>query len=534
MKIISLLSSQEYDIYPKKSGENAMPCPECSAHRKNKTAKPFSWNNQKQAGYCNHCEAKFVIKKENNETIVSYVKPIVEIKTSLSDKAVKYFESRMISKETCNKMKLYSCIEWMPKNNKKVDTICFPFYFDGELINIKYRGPGKDFKLFKDAELIFYNIDVVLKYDEIIIVEGEIDALSMVEAGLDNVISVPNGANGNTSYIENYLYLFDQKTIILAVDNDVKGLNLRKDLILKFGIENCKIANLKEFKDANEILCEKGAEALREVVNSAKFSIDYEKNNPYNLFQNSLLDINETVLPPLDVVKVSEQHGFETVEKRFQTLGNISMIQGKAKTGKTYLLSMILPSIISNGQNENFIGKWVSTQKCGVFYFDTEQAEYDGMQVLQRIVKQCSYYENFGYSCLREYNPLERMQIIETAIEKFSENLCYVVIDGVADLLYSLNDEKESTELTSKLMKLSKMYNVHICVILHENKSKVNNVAQGWLGTMLYKKCETVVSVKNTDENDTKSVQSEMQRGTMPFNQFSYKIDFQTKLAKLV
>jgi twinkle protein len=52
-----------------------------------------------------------------------------------------------------------------------------------------------NFKLYKDAELIFYNLDSIKDKSQCFIVEGEIDALSLIEAGIDNVVSVPNGAN---------------------------------------------------------------------------------------------------------------------------------------------------------------------------------------------------------------------------------------------------------------------------------------------------------------------------------------------------
>jgi len=428
-------------------------------------------------------------------------------------------------------MGIYSKIEWMPKNNNKVDTICFPYYFESELINIKYRAGGKDFKLHKEAELILYDIDCIKKYESVIICEGEIDALSLIEIGFENVVSVPNGAGGSTDYLDDYIYLFDNKKVILAVDNDMKGLHLRNELIKKLGVDNCYVVNFGEYKDANEVLTDKGSFELRRIIDDNEPAINYDKGNPYSLFLNSILDPTMDVLPPSNVCTILDRVKGKVKQVRFQTLGNISMLQGKAKAGKTYLLSMILPAIICKKNYEKFVGHWANFEKNEVFYFDTEQADYDGMQVLKRISKFTNGSKNFMYSCLREFDPSQRLAIIENALKKHSDRVCYVVIDGIADLMYSLNDEKEAVILSSHLMRWSKDYNCHICVILHENKNKENKNAQGWIGTILNKKCETIFAVEGDVNDNLKNVTSVFQRGTKPFNPFTYEIDFKTGIA---
>ena len=67
------------------------------------------------------------------------------------------------------------------------------------LSNVKYRDGRKNFKLFKGAEKVFYNINSVVGYDWCVIVEGEMDVLALHEAGIKNAISVPNGATLNSN-----------------------------------------------------------------------------------------------------------------------------------------------------------------------------------------------------------------------------------------------------------------------------------------------------------------------------------------------
>ena len=67
----------------------------------------------------------------------------------------------------------------------------------------------------KELKRVFYNINSVVGYDEAVIVEGEMDVLAMHEAGIKNVISVPNGAtlnSNNLDYLDNCIDYLDDKT----------------------------------------------------------------------------------------------------------------------------------------------------------------------------------------------------------------------------------------------------------------------------------------------------------------------------------
>jgi twinkle protein len=198
-----------------------------------------------------------------------YIVPEWKNKTELSDKAVKFFESRMIGQETLIKMRVYSDNEFMTQYKKEVPVICFPYFLNGKLINIKYRGPEKTFKLISGAELIFYNIDCLAQYDDCVIVEGEIDALTMIQAGFENTLSVPNGANKNLEYLDSCIEMFDGiKRIYIATDQDTKGIELKSELIRRFGAERCYIVSFKDCKDANEYLIKYGPD-IKEVLNTS-------------------------------------------------------------------------------------------------------------------------------------------------------------------------------------------------------------------------------------------------------------------------
>jgi twinkle protein len=267
MRIQSINTKKVYDIELRKGGENAMPCPECSADRKHPKSKSFSFNASINAGYCQNCLSRFVEYREKQPE-KEYTRPEWKNITSLSDAAVKYFTGRGISQETLNKMRVYSDRQYIPAHEKECECICFPYFRDGELVNIKFRGPQKSFSVVKGAELVFYNYEIISTVNEIVIVEGEIDLLSCVECGITNVISVPNGA-ANTEYLDNCIDLFDGKTIIICVDNDAAGITLRNELIRRFGAEHCSTVNLCEYKDANEYLQNCGGHELHNRIKEA-------------------------------------------------------------------------------------------------------------------------------------------------------------------------------------------------------------------------------------------------------------------------
>lgn len=245
MKIKSTLTNALYEFVPNgKTDQERYTCPECSHLRKKKSDKCFAWNSKEDIGYCHNCGSSFYVFKPSEK---QYTVPEWRNITRLSDKAVHWFTGRMISQGTLVKMKIYSDNVYMPQFEKEIETICFPFFFQGRLVNIKYRGANKSFKLHTGSELIFYNQDAILDNDEIIIVEGEIDALSFIQCGFNNVISVPNGANKNLEYLDTYHELFDKvKRIYLATDQDTKGIELRDELARRLGADRCSLVNFKD------------------------------------------------------------------------------------------------------------------------------------------------------------------------------------------------------------------------------------------------------------------------------------------------
>lgn len=201
-----------------------------------------------------------------------YKKPVQRQTAPLSEKAIAWFKGRGISLDTLTACKVTEGMEWMPQKNKEWNTVQFNYYLNGELINTKFRTGDKCFKLCSGAQLIPYLIDNIKGQKECIITEGEIDALSFYEVGFHNVISVPNGANANLDYLDDFIedYFDDKDTIFIASDTDTKGIELRDELLRRFGAERCRVVEYGQgCKDANEHLMQYGAASLKQALLSA-------------------------------------------------------------------------------------------------------------------------------------------------------------------------------------------------------------------------------------------------------------------------
>ncbi|XP_045086924.1 twinkle homolog protein, chloroplastic/mitochondrial isoform X2 [Aegilops tauschii subsp. strangulata] len=198
----------------------------------------------------------------------------------LCDELVTYFSERMISAKTLRR----NNVSQRKRNNKIV--IAFTYRRDKVLVGCKYREVSKKFSQEANTEKILYGLDDIKQARDIIIVEGEIDKLSMEEAGYCNCVSVPDGAPAQVSnklpdkdHDKKYSYLWNCKEyldpasrIILATDADPPGQALAEELARRLGKERCwrvkwPKKNETEFcKDANEVLMFLGPRALKEVI----------------------------------------------------------------------------------------------------------------------------------------------------------------------------------------------------------------------------------------------------------------------------
>jgi twinkle protein len=250
-------------------GKTQGTCPLCSSTRKpeNRKKKCASYDWQRGIGTCHNCDTPFQLHtyKRKGKAERDYVKPSLNL-NPVQSKVVEWFKTRGISRKTLDDLGVCEGKEYMPQTGKEENTIQFNYFVGGNLTNVKYRDGRKNFKLYKGAEKVFYNIDSIVGHEDCVIVEGEMDVLALHEAGVTNAISVPNGATLNTNnldYLDNCIdYFEDKKKIIIAVDNDPPGVALQQELIRRLGAEVCFIATFDDCKDANEYLLQYSSKEL--------------------------------------------------------------------------------------------------------------------------------------------------------------------------------------------------------------------------------------------------------------------------------
>jgi twinkle protein len=326
-----------FNQYDLEVGKKEGICPKCSADRKpeNRKAKCAMYDWERGLGTCMNCDEVFQLHtfKRKGGADKEYVLPEWKNNTELSAGAVKWFEERGISQKTLTNMKISEGSEWMPQVSKEVNTIQFNYFINDQLINTKYRDGRKNFKLVKGAEKVFYNINNIVGHDWCVIVEGEMDALSLYDVGITNVVSVPNGATLNRlnlDYLDNCIeYFEDKQKIILATDSDEAGQNLQQELIRRFGAEVCWMADFGIHKDANDMLMADGRNAVIDAIHNAK-AVPLENVVTVNDINDELEEfIHEGFKPGFQV-------GLDNFDSIFSTYtGQFITVTGVPSSGKS-------------------------------------------------------------------------------------------------------------------------------------------------------------------------------------------------------
>lgn len=189
------------------------------------------------------------------------------------------------------------------------------------------------------------------------------------------------------------------------------------------------------------------------------------------------------------------------------TKKSLSTLIGKAKSGKTTCTAWVSAQIIKSESN--------------ILWIDTEQGTYYGSRTQHWVLTIAGVVESkfLRFYDLKIHNPTIRVEIIESLIIKFEPDI--VIIDGIRDLVFDINEPKEATNMTGALMRWADQYDCHILSILHQNKG--NEHARGHLGSEMVNKSETVIKVSKDDKGLT-LCEPEFTRGE-PFPIFAFDRD---------
>ncbi len=265
-----------------RTGEIDVTCPQCSAQRKKKTARCLSVNVDKGCWLCAHCGWAGGLGTGARQESPAWRKPQYRRpdppKAAPRDGAATWFARRGIPASVLDRNRVSSASVYMPQVEDHVTAIAFPYYRGDELVNVKYRDKDKNFRMEAGAERVLYGLNDIT--ERCVIVEGEMDKLSVEVAGITSCVSVPDGAPAVNAknYASKFTFLESDeerlgavKEWIIAVDNDAPGQRLEDELARRLGREKCRRVKWPgDCKDANDVLVSFGAEVLRECLDHAE------------------------------------------------------------------------------------------------------------------------------------------------------------------------------------------------------------------------------------------------------------------------
>jgi twinkle protein len=469
----------EFNIHKLDEGTRQGICPLCSPDRKpkNQNAKCASYDWQRGLGTCHNCNSTFQLHtyKRKGEPEKVYVKPEPYKLQEPGMKVEDWFKTRGISKQTIDDLRITEGSEWMPQTQKNENVIKFNYFAGGELVNIKYRDGRKNFKLYKGAEKVFYNIDSIVGYSECVIVEGEMDVLALHEAGIKNVISVPNGAtlnSNNLDYLDNCIdYFEDKEKIILAVDSDEAGQALQAELIRRLGSEVCYLATFEDCKDANEYLLKHGKEKLSSRIKGSK-PVPMENVTTFRDIEGEITDFVHNGFKP------GYQVGLEHFDSIFSTYtGQFITVTGIPSSGKSDFVDQM---VIGYNQNYGWKTAFASPENVPTYLHAHKlmRKVWQGMPTKadiggdkwNQIADHCN--ESFFHIDMERYT-------LESVLRKAAELVkrkgikCLVIdpFNKVRDVDSKTEDvNKYTMEYLQKIEIFAKKYDVLVFIVAHPTK----------------------------------------------------------------
>ena len=401
------------------------------------------------------------------------------------DPAIRYLESRGISSEAAHKYEI-------TVRNDNENILVFPFYDDcGVLQFVKYRktdfikdqNKNKEW-CEKDCKPILFGMKQCNdKFDRLIVTEGQLDSLSVVSAGLENAVSVPNGAQGFTwvPYCFNWVSKFSE--IVVFGDFEKGHMTLLVDFQKRFPnrIRYVREQDYQGCKDANELLQKCGPAAVRQAV------------------ENAVMVPVQRVLPLADVenVNIYELPKLKTgIRELDRTLygglpfGMVCVIAGKRGDGKSTVASWIManateqgyPTFAYSGELPNYLYKsWFDFQIAGRNHITENKTDYGTVNRFitnrnQELIN--AWYRERAYIYdSRIIDTDEQEDLLKSVTRAIMQyGIRVVLIDNLMTAMYI--DEKQGTDkydqqgrFVRELTKIAIRYDVLILLVAHRRKN---------------------------------------------------------------
>jgi Replicative DNA helicase len=393
-------------------------------------------------------------------------------------KALEYLAKRGISAEIANKYSLTN-----RKDNENI--LVFPFYDEnGVLQFIKYRnmafnGHGNKEWCEKDTKPILFGMAQCEDFTQLVITEGQIDSLSVAQAGIKNAVSVPTGALGFTWMANCWDWINKFESIVVFGDNEKGHITLIDTLEKRIpGKVRCvSETDYLHCKDANEILVQFGVESIKRAVEDAQRR-DVR-------FVKRLADVQSVNLKDLPKIKT----GVYELDRAIGglLLGHVYLLSGKRGEGKSTFMSQIVADALNQGMGTfvysgelpNYHFKnWLDMQIAGQNHIKTaindfgDEEYYLDEAVTAQINKW--YYDKafiFDNSAITDDEFEGLLATISEAICRYDIKL--VCIDNLMTAMDgdpSSDIYRQQSQFVKSLEKMAQQYDVAIILVAHPKK----------------------------------------------------------------
>ena len=474
-------------------GNHKTTCPQCSHKRKNKndpclsvsiTSDGVVWN-------CHHCDFSGGLKPEHYQPPArrqSYVQPQRETKPQRPSSLIEWFEKRSISEQTVEHFSIYKTTKFFPQTSSELECIAFPYEYNQKLRNVKYRTANKHFRQEKNPEPVLFNADSIGREQDLIWVEGEMDVLSLHEAGFWHVVSLPNGAPGKPETSDkryeplgtHWEELKEVSRHIIATDNDAAGDNLAGELARRLGKDKCLRVNFSQGKDANECLMACGAETLKQdVANASPWPIDglFSASD----FSGDVLDLYHNRGPQ------AQSTGFSEFDRAFKFLpGQFIVVTGIPNHGKSRFVDQVAVQT-ANHRGEKWalfspetsesqhIADLIEIKAGGHFF----EGPTDRLNEIKMREAMDWVNNNFVFIGSKEHTPKVDWVIERARAAVVRHGIKHLVIDPYNELEASRPNGQTETEfvsqLISKLKRFAKHHEVTVWMVIHPTKMQRNH-----------------------------------------------------------
>lgn len=338
------------------------------------------------------------------------------------------------------------------------------------------------------------------KGDTLFITGGEKDVMTLASKGFNAICFNSETSNIPKNTIQKLSYRF--KHLVLLYDVDKTGLDSsakHAQQLSEFGVKRLllPLQGTKEEKDV--------ADYFKLGNTSADFTklflelLDNLYSETMAILKSCEIDFNNPPITAEVLISINDVP--------LGTEGNLLCVTGGEGTGKSNYVGSLIAGAIKDKQSKvDTLGTDIQSnvKNKAVLLYDTEQSELqlykNTVNILKRS-KETTIPDNFKVYCLTGMSRKERLQAIIQSMDKFYYQfggIQMVVIDGIADLIQSANDEIESVRIVDELYRLAGIYQTCIISVLHFIPSGLK--LRGHLGSELQRKAAAILSIeKDTD-----------------------------------